>query len=70
MDLARGDAAREVRDEGVGELVEERVVELGRQRGGQAADGEAHAAVEAVVLAARPRRRAGRVVVALRREAG
>ncbi len=31
MELARGEPAREVGDEGVGELVDERPVELGRQ---------------------------------------
>ena len=68
LDLARGEAGREVGDEGVRDLVEECRVEVGRERGSQAADRDPDPAVVVVVLAAGPRRCAGRVVVAARGE--
>ena len=67
--ISRGaSAAGAVGDEGVGQLVDERAVHVRGQAGGQAADGDADAAVEAVVDAARPGGRAARVVVGLARE--
>ena len=66
---SRGATPREqVGDEGVGQLVDQRAVHVGGEGGGQAADGDADAPVEVVVRAARPGRRAARVVVALARE--
>ena len=68
MELARCHAAREVRDEGVGQLVQQRVVEVGVSEVVSPPMGRRTRPSKPSYCAARPRRRAGRVVVALLRE--
>ncbi len=65
LDLARGEAGGAVRDECVRQLVEDRLVQDGIERGREPSDRDPDAAVEGVEVAARPRGRAGGVVVAL-----